>query len=319
MRRRDVLGLFGAAAAGALAHAAQTPARVARIGFLTPTRRVPPVDAFELGMRELGWVEGENLRIEFRYADNDEDRMPALAATLADLPLDAIVAVGPAVFAAHRASPAIPIVATAAPDLVAMGMVASLAHPGGLITGEILFLPEYVAKRLEFLKEIAPSLTRAGVLLFRGLPWNADTMRAASRAAEKLHVALQPIELAEVGEFEGAFPAATPLGGFVTTDHPLFAHNAAALAGVALKRGLPWVGAVEDAAGGALLGYGADFSATLRHAAVFVDKILRGAKAGDIPMEQASKFTTIANLKTAAALGVEIPPTLLAAADEVIE
>ena len=317
MRRRAFLAALGAAAAWPLGARAQQ--RIAHIGFLTPTGRVRPIDAFVLGMRDLGWVEGENLRIEFRYADNDENRMPALAATLADLPLDAIVAVGPAFFAARRATPAVPIVATAAPDLVALGVAASLAHPGGLITGEILFLPEYVGKRLEFLKEVAPSLTRAGVLLFRGGPWNAETMLSASREAERLHVALQPIELGEIGEFEGAFPAATPVDGFVTTDHPLFAHNAAALADVAIKRRLPWVGAVEDAAGGALLGYGADFPAMLRHAAVFVDKILRGAKSGDIPIEQVSKFLTIANLKTARAIGIEILPTLLAAADEVIE
>ena len=162
-----------------------------------------------------------------------------------------------------------------------MGMAESLARPGGNVTGELLFLSQFVAKRLEFLKSVAPSLTRSGVLLYRGSPANADMMRVATVAPEALRVELRPIEIDNVGEFEGAFPPspAAPLGGFVTTDHPLFALNAAALASVAVKRGLPWIGAGEDSAAGALLGYGADFAAMIRYAAVFIDKILKGAKA----------------------------------------
>ncbi|MBV8565134.1 MAG: hypothetical protein JO273_06745, partial [Methylobacteriaceae bacterium] len=133
-------------------------------------------------MRDFGWVEGENLRVDFRYAENDESRMPELAASLSSLSLDVVVAVGPAVFAARPAMPRVPIVAPAAPDPVAMGTVASLARPGNQIAGENLFLTEYVAKRLAYLKEIVPSLTRAAVLLFRGLPRNQDTMQAASWA-----------------------------------------------------------------------------------------------------------------------------------------
>jgi putative tryptophan/tyrosine transport system substrate-binding protein len=320
MRRRTFLGILcGAASAWPLGARAQE--RIARIGFLTVAAPNPSDEQLAAGLRDLGWVEGENLNIEHRAAGNDEGRLPLLAAELVGMKPDAIVAVGPAVIPVSRATSVIAIVAAAAPDLVAMGMAASLAHPGGNITGQLLFLSQYVAKRLEFLKAVAPSLARAGVLLYRGNPLNVDMMRVASQAAGSLGVELQPIELDDPSEFESAFPPApsSPIGGFVTTDHPLFVFNAAALAGIAQTRSLPWIGAAEDAAFGALMGYGADFPVMVRYAAIFVDKILRGADPGDIPIEQVTEFRTIANLKTARAIGVEIPPTLLAAADEVIE
>lgn len=317
MNRRLFLATLGLAALGSPARAAATQGRTARVGFLTPTPRVPILDAFALKLRDLGWVEGENLHVEQRFGENDESRLPALADELVALNPDVIATIGPAVIAVRRATFTLPIVAAAAGDLVAFGLAASLAHPGGNVTGEILFIAQYVAKRLEFLKGVAPALTRAGVLLYRGNAVNAEMMRAAAIAAETLRVELRPIELGQAAEFESAL-AAADIGGFVTSDHPLFAFNAAALAGIALKRGLPWIGGVDEAAG-ALLSYGADFRAMIGHAGVFVDKILRGAKPGDIPIEQVTKFRTIANLRTAAALGLEIPPTLLAGADEVIE
>jgi putative tryptophan/tyrosine transport system substrate-binding protein len=219
MRRRKFLALAGAAAAWPLAARAQTSGRVARVGFLTPTGRVPVIDAFALKLRDLGWIEGQNLHVEQRFAENDESRLPALASELVDLHPDVIVTVGPAVLAAHLATSVLPIVVAGAADLVAYGMVASLAHPGGNITGELVFLAQYVAKRLEFLKGVAPSLTRAGVLLYRASPVNAEMMRVATSAARALRVELSPMELGEVGEFESAFPPSSPIGGFVTTDH----------------------------------------------------------------------------------------------------
>lgn len=316
MNRRGFLVGAGLAACGSLARAA--PERIARIGFLVPTGRVPLIDSFVQGMRERGWVDGENLQIDFRFADNDESRLPALAVELVELRPQVIVTLGPAIIFAQRATSALPIVAAAAGDLVATGLAASLAHPGGNVTGEILFIAQYVGKRLELLKGVAPGLRRAAVLLYRGNLLNDDMMGAANNAARGLGIELQPVELAEVDEFEAAF-SNTSVGGFVTSDHPLFAFNAEKLAAIALKRRLPWVGGVDEAAGGALMSYGADFREMLRHAAVFTDKILRGAKPGDILIEQVAKFRTIANLKTAAALGLEIPASLLAGADEVIE
>ena len=166
-----------------------------------------------------------------------------------------------------------------------------------------------------------PSLSRAGLVMYRGSGANADVMRVASHAAAELKLELRPIELASLDEFESAFPPASSeaIGGFVTTDHTLFQSNDDTLSAIAKKRGLPWIGAPLSATHGGLLGYGVDFAALYRHAAVFVDKILRGAKPGEIPIEEASKFKTVVNLKTAKALGLDIPATVLASADEVIE
>jgi putative ABC transport system substrate-binding protein len=221
---------------------------------------------------------------------------------------------------ARSATATIPIVVIVAPDVLALG-AASLSHPGGNLTGQTFFLPQLIAKRLEILKTIVPSLSRAGLLMYRGSGANADVIRVASDAAAVLKLELQPVELASVDEFESALsPApAEAFGGFVTTDHTLFQSNEDTLSAIANKRGLPWIGAPLSATHGGLLGFGVNFAALYRHAAVFVDKILRGAKPGDIPIEEATKFKTVVNLKTAKALGLDIPPTVLASADEVIE
>jgi putative tryptophan/tyrosine transport system substrate-binding protein len=166
-----------------------------------------------------------------------------------------------------------------------------------------------------------PSLSRAGVVMYRGSGANADVMRVASVAAAGLKLELRPIELASLDDLESAFPtpSSEAIGGFVTTDHTLFQTNDDILSAMAKKRGLAWIGAPLSATHGGLLGYGVDFAALYRHAAVFADKILKGAKPGDIPIEEATKFKTIVNLKTAKALGLDIPPNVLASADEVIE
>ena len=178
-----------------------------------------------------------------------------------------------------------------------------------------------MAKRLAFLKEAAPSMTRAGVLFMPDSPSNANVMSVMERSAQALKLALQPIEVGGLGDLEGALSVAgsDSIGGIVIADHPLFLTNPSLVAAIAQKRGLPSIAPPIIAAHGGLLGYGVDFAALFRHAAVFVDKILKGAKPGDIPIEQATKFRTVVNLKTASALGVEIPPLLLASADQVIE
>jgi putative ABC transport system substrate-binding protein len=321
MRRREFFMLAGAAAVLPFAARAQQSKRLPRIGLILPQPRAPEVDEFLAGLRDLGWVDGETMHVEYRSAEGDDARLPALAAELVDMNVDVLVTAGSGVFAARRATATIPIVVAAAPDVVVLGFAVSLAHPGGNLTGQTFFLPQLIAKRLENLKAVAPSLTHAGVVMYRGSGANADVMRVVSVAAEALRVEVRPIELGGVGEFERAFPAAPsePIGGFVTTDHTLFLFNADTLSAIAQKRGLPWIGAPSAAAHGALIGYGVDFLAMFRSSAVFVDKILKGAKPADIPIEQATKFSTIVNLKTAKALGVEIPAVLLAGADEVIE
>ncbi len=320
MRRRDFLTLVGAAAALPLAARAQQSKQPPRIGVLLPGSKNAYLDEFLAGLRALGWTDGGNLHVEYRFAEGDDARLPALAAELAGMNVDVLVASASAVYAARRATATIPIVVVVAPDVAALG-AASLSHPGGNLTGQTFFLPELIAKRLEILKAIVPSLSRAGLLMYRGSGANADVMRAVSAAAAGLKVELRQIELANLGEFDGAFPSAPsePIGGFVTTDHTLFQSNDAALSAIAMKRGLPWIGAPLAATHGGLLGYGVDFVELYRHAAVFVDKILKGAKPGDIPIEQATKFKTVVNLKTAKALGLDIPTTVLASADEIIE
>ena len=322
MRRRAFLGLVGAAAAWSLAARAQQPKRIPRVGLLVPPPRNSDVDAFLQGLRDLGWVEGENVHVEYRDAGGDDGRMPALAAELVALDVDVLVTIPTlGVLAAHRATTTIPIVAIAAGDLVGMGLAASLAHPGGNITKQTFFAPEIHVKRLEMLKTAIPSMTRAGVLMLGGAQPNAYMLRAMEEAAQALKVALRPIEVGSLGEIDGALSVAgaDSIGGVVILDHPQFLTNPSEVAAIVNKRALPSVAAPVIAAHGGLLGYGVEMPAMFRHAAVFVDKILKGAKPGDIPIEEATKFTMVVNLKTAKALGVEIPPLLLASADKVIE
>ena len=312
----------------ALAAAAQAPERSFRIGWLGNTDAREWAEwrgrDFREGLRDLGYIEGKNLRFELRFAEGDSSRLPALASELAALNVDVIVTHGGGVFAARQATSTIPIVAAAGG---AEGLVSSLAHPGGNITGSTFFSEELLAKRLEMLKEIAPSLARAGLPLLRAKLPGADRMtlmiETVRAAAEALKVEVFPIEVNGPEEFESAFATwdEKRIGGLIITDDAQFNTNSAAgaIAALAAARRLPTVGPLELAKNGGLLGYGVDLAAMCRRAAFFVDKILKGAKPGDIPIEQATKFHTVVNLKTARAIGVEIPPLLLAGADEVIE
>ena len=329
MRRREFIGLVGGAATWPFAAAAQVPERIVTIGYLGITDARQWTEGFgrdfEEGLRELGYIEGKNLRFEFRYAEGDEARLPALASELAALNVDVIVTYAAGVFAARQATSTIPIVAAITGDIVAAGLVSSLAHPGGNVTGSVFFVAELGAKRLQMLKGIAPSLARAGLLRLRGRI-RADRSHydeVVRAAAEALKIELFLILVSGPEEFESAFATCDEkrIGGLVTSDEPQFITNSAsgAIAALAAARRLPLLGPLELAENGALLGYGVDFAAIWRRAAVFVDKILKGANPGDLPIEQATRFKTIVNLKTAKALGIDIPTTLLAAADEVIE
>jgi putative ABC transport system substrate-binding protein len=324
MRRRDFVRLVGGAALLPIGVRAQPTDRVPRIGLLfvntaEQERALFGDDPF--GFRDLGYVEGETIAFERRYADGNLDRLAAQARELAALNVDVIVTGGPGVDAAHRATTIIPIVAGSSGDLVAQGYAASLAHPDGNITGSGMFSPELMAKRLELLKEVVPSLTRAGVLLLADYPASRRFLEAMEPMARSLNVELLPIETTVSNGYEDAFStvSGSAIGGMVISEPAPFQANAARIASLANKRGVPTIGWPAMAASGALLGYGASNADLFRRAAIFVRKILAGAKPGDIPIEQPTKFRMIVNLKTAKAIGVEIPPLLLAGADEVIE
>jgi putative tryptophan/tyrosine transport system substrate-binding protein len=326
MRRREFITLVGIAAVWPRAVRAQQPNQIARIGYLSQEsaafdRSHGDSAAFRDALGDLGYVEGKNLHIEFRYADANLDQLPALAAELVGLNVDIIVTYSVGTFAARRLTTAVPIVQTVGSDPVAAGFANSLARPGGNVTGSTFFVPELMAKRLEVLKEILPSMTRVGVLVVRNNPSTRSMLEAMASAAQALNVAIQPIEVGEPGESDNALSAwvTSQAGGFVMQDHGLLLANSDTIAALATRHGLLSIGPLELAASGGLFGYGVKFSDFFRRAASFVDKILKGTKPGDIPIEQATKFKSIVNLKTAKILGINMPTPILLRADEVIE
>jgi len=281
------------------------------------------VDAFLAGLRDLGWVEGENIHVEYRDAGGDDSRLPGLAAELVALDVDVLVtATTPGILAAHGATTKIPTVMIVGPDLVTLGFAASMAHPGGNITGQTQFVTELAAKRLELLASLAPSMTRAGVLLQRGNPLNDSTMSAMTTAAQALKVELRPIEVDVPGDLESALSivGSASIDGLLILEANAFITNSSLVAAIVDKCRVPSIAAPILASRGAVMvGYGVDFTAMFRRSAVFVDKILKGANPADIPIEQPTKLKTVVNLKTAKTLGVEISPAVLLRADEVIE
>jgi putative ABC transport system substrate-binding protein len=327
MKRREFITLAGGAlttaSAWPLAAGAKPANHVARVGLFLPPPRNQEVDVFLGGLRDLGWIEGENVHVEYRDAGGDDSRLPALAAELVAREVDVLVtATFPGITAAHRATTKIPIVMIVGPDLVTIGFAASMGHPGGNITGQTFFLTELAAKRLEVLAGIAPSMRRAGVLLQRGNPLNDGTMRAMTSAAQALNVDLRPIEVDAPVDLDSALSAvgAVAMDGFVITDANAFVTNASLVAALVDRCHVPSVAApIIASRGAALVGYGVDFAAMFRRATVFVDKILKGANPADIPIEQPTQFKTVINLKIAKALGVEMPQSLLVRAEEVIE
>jgi putative ABC transport system substrate-binding protein len=320
MRRRDFIGLLGAAVWPVWARAEQ-PRPLPRIGYLgLGTRPDPRLEGeFLAGLHDLGYVEGKTIEIESRLTGGDPDEVDKAVADFVKANVDVIVASATGVYAARRATSTIPIVMATAGDVVAMGLAASLAHPGGNVTGSNFFLPELMAKRLELLKEVLPSMSSAGTLFRRGVASTPTILEAMRAAGKALGVDLSPIEVSGPEEFESAFAAWADkkIVGVVVLD--IFAGQSLAVAAIAAERHIASIGPVELAAAAGLIGYGVDFRAMYRRAAVFVDKILKGAKPGEIPIEQATKFEMIVNLKSAKALGIDVPMTLLAAADEVIE
>ena len=326
MRRRDFIFLLaGATAAWPLALRAQQAGKIYTVGSLTAGTGAPIPGITTLGdtLRELGWIEGKNIAFERRYAENRLDRLPALAAELVDLKVDVIVAAGTlAPLAAKRATTTIPIVMTAAGDPVGSGLVPSLARPGGNVTGLSLMVPDLGGKRLELLKELLPRMSRVAVLWNAANPYPALVFKETERAAQTLGIEVQSLEVREPNDFGHAFEAAErhQPDALIMVEDPLTIDFRKQIADFALTHRLPAMnGFRQFVDAGGLMAYGASLSDLLRRAAGYVDKILRGAKPSDLPVEQPTKFELIINLKTAKALGIENPPMLLARADELIE
>jgi putative ABC transport system substrate-binding protein len=325
MNKREFIAALGGAVAWPLVAHAQQPAKVARVGFLGATSTSgweSRVEAFRLSLRDLGYVEGKNIVIEFRWAEEKYDRLPDLAAELVRLEVDVLVTYGtPGALAAKRATTTIPIVMVHSGDAVAAGLVASLARPGGNITGSTYFLPELMAKRLELLKNIVPRITQVAVLVKPDNPFFDTALPALENPAKSLKMELQQFQARGPNELEAAFAAMAKARAeaVVILEDAVFVSNARAIADLAAKHRLPSAGFNELAEAGGLIGYGVNFIEMYRRAAFFVDKILNGAKPANIPVEQATKFELLINLKTAKALGLDVPPQLLARADGVIE
>jgi ABC-type uncharacterized transport system substrate-binding protein len=311
-----------------LAAEGQQATKVYRIGWLSPgfprPDHDPPVDAFRQGLREFGYVEGQNLVIAYRGAEGRIERLPDLAAGLAQLQVAVIVAVGTAATrAAQDATHTIPIVMTGTPDPVGQGFVASLARPGGNITGLSNLMAELPSKRLEILKETVPHSARIAVLVNPDNPPNKSVLHTLTVAAQALRLHLHVVELRHAEELDMAFAAITQEGAdalMVLSDPLLMDALLGLVADLATKSRLPamydWKMYVEA---GGLMSYGTSLPERHRRAATYVDKILQGAKPADLPVEQSTKFELIINLKTAQALGITIPPPLLVLADEVIK
>ena len=324
MKRREFITVLGSAAVWPASAQAQ-PAKVARVGFLglvSPSSHASRVAAFRAGLRDLGWMEGRNLVIEFRWAEGNYDRLPALAEELIRLNIDVLVTNGAAgALAAKKATSTIPIVITAVSDMQALGLVSSLSRPGGNITGLSVFTTELIAKRIELVKEAVPSVTRAALLVNPGNAATPFVLAGAEATAKAASVELRAFEARQPADFAAVFAAMADqqVGALVVHEDTMLNANANALAVFAAVRRLPSSGFPEFVRSGGLLAYGINFPDTDYRAAAFVDKILKGAKAADLPVERSTKFNVTINLQTARALGLELPATVLARADEVIE
>jgi putative ABC transport system substrate-binding protein len=323
INRRRVIGLVGGAAAWPRAAHAQPAGKVSRVGFVDPTAGSPKfLEAFRAGLRDLGYEEERNIVIEYRRANEQYSRLPTLFAEMVRLNVDVIVTYGtPGTLAAKQATTTIPIVMATSGDAETSGLVVSLARPGGNVTGLTFFNPELAAKRLELLKEVIPDLTDVGVLLNPSNPMNEPVIPAMKLTAQPLKLELHQFRVRGPAEFEGAFAAIAVerVGALVVLDDAMLIAHASTVANLALQQRLPSCGWPDFAVSGGLTAYGVNFPDMFRRAATFVDKILKGARPSDLPVERSTKFITNVNLTTAKALGLEIPPTLLARADEVIE
>jgi putative ABC transport system substrate-binding protein len=330
MRRREFITLLGGMAVAALtAWPLVTRAQDAKpplVGLLqagSAASMLSNYDAFRDAMRQIGYVEGRNIRFEYRFADGVIDRLPGLAAELVALNPNVIVSGPlPASLAVQKATSTIPIVMGTGADPVGFGLVKSLAHPGGNITGVANFAEELASKQLDLMRELLPRLSRVAVLVNVTNPLHVPQWRETQAAAAKAAIVLVPFEIQRAEQLEAAFAAFARerADALLVPPDVTFSTHRRRIAELAASARLPAVyfTRAETAVGG-LMSYGPDIREGYRRAATFVDKILKGAKPGDLPVEQPTKIELVINLKTAKALGLEIPPQLLARADEVIE
>ena len=332
-RRRAILGLF---VLGALVRArvafGQSPKKIARVGYLGPSAETAPhlVKAFREGLAELGYVEGRNVVIEYRWTNagrdmHDEAALLASARELVALDVDVLVAsIDPAIVAASKATRIVPIVMLNVTDPVELGLVASLAHPGGNVTGLTRLTPELAAKNLQVLLEVVPRAHRVGLLVGGSNAMNRASVATAREAARKRDIDLQIVELRSSQDLEPVFGELRRGGaqGLLVSDTGggLFFTQRTRIAELALDQRLPTMFAnTENVEAGGLMSYSPSAVVNYRRAAAFIDKILKGSKAGDIPVEQPTQFELVVNLKTARAMNLSIPQSLLLRADRVIE
>jgi len=328
MNRRD--SIFAVLALGAvpLCSLAQQQGKIWRVGFLSQRARPDSLDsdifgAFPRGMRDLGYVEGENLMIEWRFANGNVERLPGLVAELIRLKVDAIVTSStPATKVLQKATTTIPIVMGTIGDPVGSGFVASLAHPGGNITGLTSVTKDLSPKLLELLLEVVPKLSRVAVLVNSSNPFHAAVLKNVQVAAQKTGVTILAVEARTVQEIENAFPTISKerAGAVILAQDTLFTQQRRQIAELSAKHRLPLIAAMlEYVEAGVLMSYGPSFADIYRRAATYVDKIFKGAKPANLPVEQPTKFEMFINDKTARALGLTIPHSILLQADRVID
>ena len=325
-RRTFIATLTGGLLAAPLAAEAQPPSQVPRIGFLatnSPAEYPDLLEAFRQGLRDLGYVEGQNIAIEYRWAEGRVERFSDFAVELVGLKVDVIVATSsPLALAAKNATRTIAIVFATAADPVGSGLVASIARPGGNVTGFSLLAPEIVARQLQLLKEAVPTASRVAVLSNPANSYTALLVKETEAAARSLGVRVQPLGVRGATALDSAFSAITkerPGALFVLFDPVLLGHRTR-IAEFANKNRLPAMYPHREyVEAGGLIAYGVDLRDNFRRAATYVGKILKGAKPGDLPVEQPTKFELVINMKTAKALGLTIAPSLLQRADQVIE
>jgi putative tryptophan/tyrosine transport system substrate-binding protein len=319
--RREFITLLGGAVAWPLAARAQTPSRLWKIGVLA-NEPWPPLEGLRHGLRDLGYVEGKSHRFEYRFAQGRAERFPVLASELVNLPVDLIVAWGtPASLAAHKATGTIPI-AMSAGDPIGAGIVSSLARPGGNVTGLSVQMAEQEGKRLELLKKLLPSFSRVAVLSNPSNPYCVIAVREARLGATALGLQLDLVDVSDSRDLDDAFLTLSrtrPDAVLVVAD-PFLAGERARIAEQMIKMRLPSVYSYhENVVAGGLMTYTTNYYDIFRREGLFIDKIFKGSKPGDLPIQQPTKFDLVINLRTAKALGLTVPPSLLALADEVIE
>ncbi len=326
MRRRQFMALVGAGVAWPLSVHAQYTGKVYRIGFLgnsTAALESNLVEPFRDGLRELGYQEGRNVAIEYRWAEGKYERFPSLVAELIASKVDVIVTAGtPATLAVKKAMPSIPLVMVAVGDPIGTGIVASLGQPGGNITGLSSIAPELEGKRLELLREIIPKLSHIAVLWNPVNPFHNASLKQAQAAAQTLRMKVQSVAVRTREDLDDAFASLLRErpGALLVLADRVFLHDRARLMNFAAANRLPGVYAYRELVeAGGLMSFGPSYADMHRRAATFVDKILKGAKPADLPVEQPTKFELVINLKTAKALGLTVPLSLLGRADEVIE